>query len=247
MERAIRFTQSKSSYLLKLLIRFEVCLLLLAPPFVSAQSNREPDSQTNVSSPSSVPGAAANNERTQQEDEKDIAVPSQTDLKDTTAASTAPGNRVPSDAKVKAERRRRFEEELKRLEEKEDTVEVRQKTDVYSDSLLTIWPAEIGMLIGDKNEFYIANKMGKKVDVTATWSSSNPSVVALSGDDGVIVAKSEGTAIITAQVGDSLTKAKVTVYPGTRMPPGAVIWGIPLPGGSDGRPPKLVPAIPFAR
>ncbi|MBE5957297.1 MAG: hypothetical protein E7254_00330 [Lachnospiraceae bacterium] len=48
-------------------------------------------------------------------------------------------------------------------------------------------------------------------DTTVTWTSSNPSVVAV--EDGKLVAKTEGTAIITATCGSKAATCNVTVNP----------------------------------
>jgi hypothetical protein len=96
------------------------------------------------------------------------------------------------------------------------------------------------MLIGEGRRFSLLNAEGKHVENDAVWTSTNPSVLEVTGN-AIIVSHAEGTALIRAQVGMDESEATVKVYQGNSLPPGTRIWTTPV-GGSG--PVTIVPAVP---
>jgi hypothetical protein len=73
------------------------------------------------------------------------------------------------------------------------------------------------------------------------WRSSDPSVVGLTGEREIFIAKAVGTSTITGQFGSWYAEAEVRGYPGHKLPEGTAIWTVPVPGTGT---PKFVPTLP---
>jgi hypothetical protein len=138
-----------------------------------------------------------------------------------------------------AERRRRFEEVKQRLEN-DETASAVSPGGVHSDEL-RMGPIFASLLVGQGRRFHLYDRWWRLLAGKALWSSSNPAVVEVTGDEGDVIAKAEGTATIRARLGTFEAEAEVKVYPGTSLPEGTPIWTQPLPGEG---PVKLTPAIP---
>jgi predicted secreted protein len=101
----------------------------------------------------------------------------------------------------------------------------------------TIVPSVVSMLIGETRTLQALNSSGAVVQ-GLTWTSSDPTIVSLSQDDPpILTALSPGHVTITA--GDS--SADVTVYSGSALPTGTVVWSAPGDGSGVQR---IVPAVP---
>jgi hypothetical protein len=83
---------------------------------------------------------------------------------------------------------------------------------------LVITPANMTLAVGWYGGFSVANRAanGALTPKRATFVSSNPAVVAVVGDTGVVQGKAVGTATITATVDGATVTATVTV---TNAPP----------------------------
>jgi hypothetical protein len=68
----------------------------------------------------------------------------------------------------------------------------------------------------------------------ATWTSSEPAIVALSTDDPpVVTALAAGTATITAAKNGLSATATITVVAGTSLPDGTTRWTVPATAGTE--------------
>jgi hypothetical protein len=158
------------------------------------------------------------------------------------AASSNDGAAQEAEAAARAERRRRFEAAKAQLENGEGASaagsvdNARQRPQLA----LSMTPSYASMLIGEGRRFGLMNASGKHVENEAVWTSTNPSVVEVTGN-AMVVTHAEGTAVIRAQVGMDESQATVKVYPGDSLPPGTHIWEVPLGGRG---PVTIIPAIP---
>lgn len=93
---------------------------------------------------------------------------------------------------------------------------------------VTIMPSQLSMLIGESRHVTGMDSLGESTTVSS-WTSSDSTIADFSPDPDnpngppVLVAKSAGQ--VTIQ-GDQAT-ANVTVYAGTSLPEGTVIWNVP--------------------
>jgi hypothetical protein len=102
---------------------------------------------------------------------------------------------------------------------------------------VTLVPNVINMLVGGTQPIEALNSSGQSV-TGLTWASSNTAVVTLSTDDPPIVtAVGAGNATITAGSATS----DVTVWTGSTLPTGTVIWSNPGDGSGVS---SIVPAVP---
>jgi len=148
-----------------------------------------------------------------------------------------------AEAAARAERKRRFEAAKARLENSKGTTsEVTEKNAARTGArpALNMTPNYASMLIGEGRRFSLMNASGRHVEDQAVWTSTNPSVVEVTGK-AMVVTHTEGTAVIRAQVGMDESEATVKVYPGDSLPPGTHIWEVPL---GDRGPATIIPAIP---
>jgi len=142
-----------------------------------------------------------------------------------------------------AARKKRFEEEKKRLEGQErpqDTICAEGKPALY------ITPAEAGMLIGESRVFTLFDTDGHKLTAAADWAVSISVLAALtSGDEPTVTAKNEGTFKVTTRIDARSAEAIVKVYPGDKLLIGAARWKVaPIPCSKNPGISKVVPAVP---
>jgi IPT/TIG domain len=101
----------------------------------------------------------------------------------------------------------------------------------------TIVPSVLSLLVGETRTLQALNSSGQIVTGLA-WTSSDPTVASLSTDDPpIITALAAGHVSITA--GDA--SADVTVYSGSALPTGTVIWSAQGDGSGVQR---IMPAVP---
>jgi hypothetical protein len=102
---------------------------------------------------------------------------------------------------------------------------------------VTLVPNLMNLSVGGTQQMEALNSGGQSV-TGLTWSSSNTAVATLSTDDPPIVtAVGPGTATITA----GNASADVTVWSGSTLPIGTVIWSNPGDGSGVS---SIVPAVP---
>jgi hypothetical protein len=158
-------------------------------------------------------------------------------------ASTSQGATGDSAAAKAAARKRHFEEEKQRLEGQE-----RVQTAPCTDGKPTLYitPATAGMLIGESRGFSLFDTDGHKLTATAEWSvSSSYHATLTQGDEPTVSAKNEGTFKVTARVDTRTAEAIVKVYPGDKLPIGAIRWSVaPIPCSKNPGISKLVQAVP---
>jgi hypothetical protein len=101
-----------------------------------------------------------------------------------------------------------------------------------------LYPPSLSLVVGQTASVTPKDSAGNPV-TGVTWTTKDPSIVSLSADDPpLITALAVGSATVYA--GDVILP--VTVYPGTSLPPGTVLWSVPLGNGSGNI--SLVPAVP---
>jgi hypothetical protein len=142
-----------------------------------------------------------------------------------------------------AERKKRFEEEKQRVEGQE-----RSQTPSCTDGKPTLYitPAETGMLIGESRGFALFDTDGHKLTAAAEWSvSSSYHATIAQGDQPTVTAKNEGTFKVTAKIDTRTAEATVKIYPGDKLPIGAVRWKVaPIPCSKNSGISKSVQAVP---
>jgi hypothetical protein len=148
------------------------------------------------------------------------------------ANSPRPEQTPASDAAVKAaERKKRFEEAKKRLENSDGS---HANDSPASDSKpgspddIAISPVLVNMLIGETQSFSLFDAAGHNLMAKAEWSLSSSYVADLQ-NNGVptITSKDTGTVTVHARVGMRSTDATVTVHPGSSLPIGTIRWQAP--------------------
>jgi hypothetical protein len=102
-----------------------------------------------------------------------------------------------------------------------------------------VFPRSLSILVGQSQTVTVKDA-NHNIISGLSWSTSNPSIVSLStADPAVITGLFPGTATVYA--GD--VPFQVTVYTGTSLPPGTVLWSTPPgPGATSFR--SMVPAVP---
>jgi len=151
---------------------------------------------------------------------------------------------APKDAAKAAARKKRFEEERKRLELAGESSS--QAPAPEADQTLFVTPAVVNMMVGDSHSFSAFDIDGHTVTSAAEWSVSNSYVADLSNGDGpTITAKDHGSVTLRAQIGGRAAEAVITVISGDKFAPGTVLWSAPeIPGFKVI---KFVQAVPSAR
>jgi hypothetical protein len=105
------------------------------------------------------------------------------------------------------------------------------------ETQVTLVPDVMSMVVGDTRSMQALNSAGQSV-TGLIWESSNPAVASLSTDDPpIITAVAVGNVTITA----GSASADLTVYPGTTLAMGTIIWSNPGDGSGVQ---KIVPAVP---
>jgi hypothetical protein len=87
------------------------------------------------------------------------------------------------------------------------------------------------MLVGESRGFTLFDTDGHKLTAAAEWSvSSSYNAVLAQGDEPTVTAKNEGTFKVTARIDTRTAEAIVKVYPGDKLPIGAIRWKVaPIP------------------
>lgn len=137
-------------------------------------------------------------------------------------ASTSQGAAGDSAAAKTAEREKGFEGEKQRIEGQE-----RVQTPPCTDGRPTLYttPAEAGMLVGESPGFALFDTDGHKLTAAGEWSvSSSYHGVLTQGDEPTVTAKNEGTFKATARIDTRTAEATIKVYPGDKLPIGAIQW-----------------------
>jgi len=162
------------------------------------------------------------------------------------ANSYAPS--TPDSAAAKAaERKKRFDEAEKKLENSDPQ---EQSKNSPSNSLhvspndLSLSPILVNMLVGNTQHFSLFDLAGHKLTSQADWTVSDSSVAELSVINGVptLVSKQTGTVHVRARFDGRSAEATVNVIRPDEMKPGTILWRAPSIPGS--KPIQIVPAVP---
>jgi hypothetical protein len=145
-------------------------------------------------------------------------------------AGNSPTPSATPDAAAKAaERKKRFEQEEKRLENAESAqTESKSEPGKASDDDLSISPVLVNMLVHETQGFSLFDSAGHNLTSKAEWTLSNSYVADLT-TNGVptISTKDAGTLTVSARVGSRTAQASVTVHPGDTLPIGTIRWQAP--------------------
>ncbi|MGO9641986.1 MAG: hypothetical protein ACLP1Y_11855 [Candidatus Acidiferrales bacterium] len=163
---------------------------------------------------------------------------------DAQSASTSTQSATPdTDAAARAAaRKRKFEQDEKRLEEGGNDLEAPAPD---PQQTLFVSPAIVAMLNGEEHSFMVFDIEGHDLTAKAKWSLSNSNIADLA-TDGVptVKAKAFGTVTLRARVGTEEGTSELKVYEGSSLPMGTVRWQAPkIPGFSTQ---KMTPAVPTA-
>jgi hypothetical protein len=90
------------------------------------------------------------------------------------------------------------------------------------DPALRVVPQVLGLVVGRTQTLHVMDALGPLRDVQ--WIVDNPMIASVADGTNVLIAKSAGSAVVTALVGGRSASATVTVYPGNAVPPGATRW-----------------------
>jgi len=122
------------------------------------------------------------------------------------------------------------------------------ETPVSPDSMddserFEVTPYIVNMVAGDTHRLRVWDNALRQPVTDAEWTVSDPAVATIKGGtDAIVRSLKPGKVTVTATWQGHSTEALITVYPGTQLPVGSVIWSLkPHPG----RPyTKIVPAVP---
>jgi hypothetical protein len=161
-------------------------------------------------------------------------------------AQSALGSTASDEAAKAAERKRRFEEQKIRLEEKRPNSPIGAETEVGSDQTLFVSPSVTNMLVGDVRKFCVFDIDGKILTREAEWTIDDSGIATLN-DKGqpTIITKQPGKAVLRARVGSRSAEASITVLDGDKMPDGTIKWSVPNYPGYKSK--QIVQAVPTDR
>lgn len=126
-----------------------------------------------------------------------------------------------------AERKKRFEEERRRLEE--GTTDNLAGVVSSPNQTLFVSPAKVSMLAADSQSFCVFDIEGHDLTASAEWSLSTSGVVDLvSEPEPEITARNQGNVRLLAKVNGQVAEATVAVFSGDKLPVGTVRWQTPL-------------------
>jgi hypothetical protein len=148
-----------------------------------------------------------------------------------------------------AERKKRFDEAKKKLENSDPRPQEPSKNSPSNSSYgspydLSLSPALVNMLVGNTQHFSLFDLAGHKRTSQADWTVSDSSIADLSVINGIptLVSKHTGTVYVRARFDDRSTEATVNVITPDQMKPGTILWQAPsIPGY---KPIQIVPAVP---
>jgi hypothetical protein len=107
----------------------------------------------------------------------------------------------------------------------------------FTTPAFKLYPPSLSLVVGQTASVTPKDSSGNPV-TGITWTTKDPTIVRLSSDDPpLITALAVGSATVYA--GD--VTLPVTVYPGTSLPPGTVLWSVPLGGSGEA---SIAPAVP---
>lgn len=148
-----------------------------------------------------------------------------------------------------AERKKRFDEAKKRLENSDPQPQDHSKNSPSNSSQvspndLSLSPILVNMLVGDTQGFSLFDLAGHKLTSQADWTVSDSSIAELSVINGVptLVSKQTGTVHVRARIDSRSTEATVNVITPNEMKPGTIRWQAPSVPGF--KPVQIVPAVP---
>lgn len=142
-----------------------------------------------------------------------------------------------------AERKRRFEEQKRKLEEAEGASKVAAETEVSPDQTLFVSPSVSNMLPGDFREFCAFDINGKILTREAEWTIDDPGIAALDVKEApTITTRRPGKATLRARVGGQTAEAAIAVLDGDKLPDGTVKWSAPNYPGYKNK--QIVQAVP---
>lgn len=140
-----------------------------------------------------------------------------------------------------AARKKRFDEDKRKLEESEAASP--QAPDADPEQTLFVTPAVVTMMLGDAHSFSAFDIDGKTVTADAEWSLSNSYVAELTtGGDPTVTIKGPGTVTLRARIGGREAEANITVFTGDKIPYGTILWSVPKIAGFVGS--RIVQAVP---
>jgi hypothetical protein len=104
-------------------------------------------------------------------------------------------------------------------------------------------PYIVNMVAGGTHRLRMWDNALRHAVTDAEWTVSDPNVVVIEGGpDAVILGRAPGKVTVTATWQGHQTEAIITVYPGTLLPTGTVIWSLkPHPGQTK---PQVAPSVP---
>lgn len=148
-----------------------------------------------------------------------------------------------ADASAKAAARKKKFDDLKRQLEDDGKSDSRDAESPAPGLLVS--PAQVGMLVNEQQKFSVLDIQGHKLKEKPEWSLSNSYVANLvDGEVPAIVAKDTGTVILRVRLGNLTGEAAIKVYPGDKLPDGAIRWAAPqIPGYTTK---QIVQAVPTA-
>ena len=164
------------------------------------------------------------------------------------ANSNTPSTQDSAAAKA-AERKKRFNEAEKKLENSDLRPQEQSKNSPSNSSYvspneLSLSPILVNMLVGNTQHFSLFDLAGHKLTSQADWTVSDSSVAQLSVIDGVptLISRQTGTVHIGARIDGRYAEATVNVITPDEMKPGTIRWQAPsIPGF---KPIQIVPAVP---
>jgi plastocyanin len=169
-----------------------------------------------------APSASAQNGQTQS-----TAVPSN-------SSQPGPANSATEDAAAKAaERKKRFEETKKRLENSASQPQrgtaSSSSSCSYSQSDLSLSPALVNMVVGSTERFSLFDLAGHKLTAQADWSVSDSSIaeIRVEGGEPVLTSKEKGMVRVQARVDSHSAESTVNVIAPEDMKPGTIRWSTP--------------------
>jgi hypothetical protein len=183
-----------------------------------------------------VPSASAQNGQTQS-----TAVPSN-------SSQPGPASTATEDAAAKAaERKKRFEEAKKRLENsapQPQSATASSSSCSYSQSDLSLSPALVNMVVGNTQRFSLFDLAGHKLTAQADWSVSDSSIaeIRVEGGEPVLTSKEKGTVRVQARVDSHSAESTVNVIAPEEMKPGTIRWS--TPSSPCSKTTKIIPAVP---
>ena len=148
-----------------------------------------------------------------------------------------------------AERKRRFEEEKKRLEGDGPRPQASSQSAAQGGNCqaspddLMLSPNFVNMLVGETQRFSLFDFAGHKLAPQADWSVSDSSIADLAVEGGVpvLTSKRTGTIHVTARVAARSVEATINVITPQDMKPGTVQWSSPTTPCA--KPVGVVPAV----